>query len=76
MKFLLVILCPPLYLAWRRKWGAFVLNLILYILALATIIFFVGFIFYVLAVGHAGWHLRREQMELHAQLIAQKMRQQ
>jgi hypothetical protein len=73
MKFLIIILCPPLYLALRKKWGAFVLNAILYILAWATIVFFVGFIFYALAVGHAGWHLQRERMEEQAQLIAEKM---
>ena len=73
MKFLIVILCPPLYFALRKKWGAFALNALLYVAAWATIVFFIGFVFYILAVGHAGWHLQRERMELQAQLIAKEM---
>ncbi|MDA2919727.1 hypothetical protein MYX76_09595 [Desulfobacterota bacterium AH_259_B03_O07] len=39
-----------------------------------TVIFFwIGIPFWILAVGHAGWHLRQELMEKHADLVASKM---
>jgi hypothetical protein len=74
--FFVVLFIPPLYLAIKNKWGAFVVNLILMILAAVTMpLFLVGFIFWFLAIGHAAWHYRQEQMEKHAELIAQKMKQ-
>jgi len=74
--FFIIIICPPLYLAIRQKWGAFVINLILMILAGFTILIGgIGLIFWVFAVGHAAWHYRQEQMEKHANLIAKKMRE-
>jgi uncharacterized membrane protein len=74
MMYLTVIFIPPLYFILRKRWGAFVLNLILYILAWATVFFFgIGFIFWALAVGHAGWHLRKELMREHAKIIAEEM---
>ena len=73
--FFIIILCPPLYLAIRKKWGAFIVNLILMILAGITIFFFfIGIIFWMLAVGHAAWHYRQEQLEKHAELVAKKMK--
>lgn len=71
--YLVIILIPPLYFAFREKWGAFILNGLLYLIALFTIILGVGVIFWVLAVGHAGWHLRKEIMAEHAEMIATKM---
>ncbi len=74
--FFVVIFIPPLYLAIKGKWGAFVINLILMILAGVTMpIFFIGFIFWFLAIGHAAWHYRQEQMEKHAELIAKRMKE-
>jgi len=77
MLFLIIIFISPLYFLLRKKWGGFILNAILYVLALiglVTIIFFwVGIIFWGLAVGHAGWVLRYELMEKQAELIAEKM---
>ena len=74
--FFVVLFIPPLYLAIKNKWGAFVVNLILMILAAITMpMFFIGFLFWFLAIGHAAWHYRQEQMEKHAELIAQKMKQ-
>lgn len=74
MMYLIIIFCSPLYFIIRRRWGAFVLNTILYILALLTILLFgIGIFFWLLAVGHAGWYLRKELMEEQAQMIATKM---
>jgi hypothetical protein len=77
MIYLTVILVPPLYFVLRKKWGAFALNAILYGIAwlfvLTIFLIFVAPIFWLLAVGHAGWHLRKEIMVEHAELIATKM---
>lgn len=77
MMYLIVIFISPLYFLLRKKWGGFILNSILYTLALiglVTIIFFwAGIIFWGLAVGHAGWTIRQEMMEKHADLVATKM---
>ncbi len=72
--YLAIVFVSPLYFAIRKKWGAFVLNALLYLMAWVTIwIFGIGVIFWVLGVGHAGWHLRKELMQEHAELIATKM---
>lgn len=74
MMYLTVIFISPVYFLLRKKWAGFILNSILYILAICTILFFgIGFIFWGLAVGHAGWHIRKEGMIEQAELIAQKM---
>ena len=73
MMFLTVIFISPLYFLLRKKWGGFVLNSILYLSAVFTIFLGVGIIFWILAVGHAGWHLRKEAMVEQAELIAKKM---
>ena len=74
MMYLIVIFVSPVYFLIRKKWGAFVLNAILYLLALFTVfIFGIGIIFWLLAVGHAGWHLRKELMKEHAQMIATEL---
>ncbi len=77
MTYLCIIFASPLCFAVRKNWGAFTLNAILYgfaCLQVATIIgIAVAPIFWALAVGHAGWHLRRELMTQQAGLIASKM---
>jgi hypothetical protein len=77
MMYLTIIFIPPLYFVIRKKWGAFILNAILYLIAfgwLFTLVFsWVAFPFWLLAVGHAGWHLRQEMMEKHAEMVASKM---
>jgi len=74
MMYLIIIFISPVYFLIRKMWGAFVLNAILYLLALITVWFFgIGIIFWLLAVGHAGWHLRKELMKEHAQMIATEM---
>ncbi len=74
MMYLVILFASPIYFIVRKKWGAFVLNSILYFLALATILFFgIGVFFWLLAVGHAGWHLRTELMQEQARMMAQEM---
>lgn len=77
MMYLTVILIPPVYFLMRKRGGAFVLNSILYgfaCLFLITFIFAgVAPVFWMLAVGHAGWHLRKEMISEHAEMIATKM---
>lgn len=80
MMYLVLIFISPVYFVARRKWGGFILNAILYGLALLCAITIVGLVvaplFWILAVGHAAWHLRKEVMEEHATMIATKMAQQ
>lgn len=77
MIYLALIFIPPIYFLNRKLWGALVLNSILYgtaCLFLLTLIFaMVAPIFWILAVGHACWHLRAEMMAQQAELIASKM---
>ncbi|HLC43217.1 MAG TPA: hypothetical protein VJO34_16525 [Methylomirabilota bacterium] len=77
MTYLAIIFVSPLYFALRGKWGAFILNALLYLTALFTVFLFgLGVFFWALAVGHAAWHYRKELMAEHAELIAQKMAEQ
>jgi hypothetical protein len=80
MMYLAIIFISPVYFLARGKWGGFILNSILYGLGLICAISIIGLIvaplFWALAVGHAGWHLRKEVMEEHARMIATKMAEQ
>jgi hypothetical protein len=77
MTYLCIIFASPLYFFARKNWGAFTLNAILYGFACLLLVTIIGAafapIFWALAVGHAGWHLRRELMTEQAELIASKM---
>ena len=73
MMYLTIIFISPLYFAIRGKWGAFFLNTILYLLAVFTLVFFIGVFFWMLAVGHAGWHLRKELMMEQAIMFAEQL---
>ncbi len=77
MLYLCVIFIPPIYFMARGKWGAFALNAFLYGIAclcvFTIVLIMIAPLFWILAVGHAGWHLRREMMTKHAELIATKM---
>jgi hypothetical protein len=77
MMYLCVIFISPLYFIMRSKWGAFFLNAFLYGIACLCVLSMIGIIvapfFWALAVGHAGWHLRKEMTAEHADLIATKM---
>ena len=75
--YLIAFFISPLYFLIRKKWGSFAINLILYILSLATILVFgLGIIFWGLGVAHAFFHLRKELMMEHATMIAEQMAKQ
>ena len=42
-------------------------------LALCTIFFGLGVVFWALGFGHAGWHLHKDMMYEQAEVIAQKI---
>jgi len=72
--YLIVLFCPPLYFLIRKKWGCFILSAILMTLLLLTIMVAgFGIIFWALAIGHAGWEIRKEGMQQQAELIAKEM---
>ncbi len=76
--YLAALFCSPLYFLLRKQWGAFVINAILYTLALLTIMVFgIGIFFWALGAGHAFWDLsrvmREKAMRRQAELIAEKM---
>jgi predicted PurR-regulated permease PerM len=77
MIYLCIIFNPPVYFLARKKWGGFILNSILYGIACLCAISIVGIlvapVFWILAVGHAGFTYRREMLAHHAELIATKM---
>lgn len=77
MMYLVIIFASPLYFAIRGKWGSFILNSLLYGLSWLLLITILGAILaplpWILSVGHACWHLRKELMEEHATMIASKM---
>jgi len=77
---LAAFLCSPLYFLIRKKWGAFVINSILYLMGWITIwIFGLGLIFWFIGIAHAMWDLKfkvaRTLMEEQAELIAKKMKE-
>lgn len=77
MMYLAIIFVSPVYFLARGKWGGFLLNSTLYGMGLILLISIIGAIiaplFWILAVGHAFWHLRKEIMEEQATMIASKM---
>lgn len=77
MIYLALIFISPVYFISRKKWGGFVLNSILYGIACLCVISIVGIVaapfFWLLAVGHASFAFKREQLERHADLVATKM---
>lgn len=77
MIYLCILFLPPVYFLTRKKWGGFCLNAFLYGMAWLCVLSIVGMmgapVFWILAVGHASFTYRREQMERHANLVASKM---
>lgn len=74
MAFLAILFVPPLYLLFKGKVGACVLNSVLYLLAWLTVWFFgIGVLFWGLAVGHAGWHYRKEAIREQARVFADEI---
>ena len=77
MMFLCILFTPPLYFIARKKWGGFILNSILYGIALLCVLSLIGIwiapVFWILAVCHASFTYRHEMVVKHAELIATKM---
>ncbi len=77
MIYLCLIFIPPVYFLTRKKWGGFVLNSILYGIALLCVLTIVGIMaapfFWILSVGHASFSYRREMVANHAEMLATKM---
>jgi len=74
------IFCSPLYFLIRKKWGAFILNSIFYVMGWITIwIFGLGLIFWIIGIVQAMLDLQRNVahglMEKQAELIAEKMKE-
>lgn len=74
--YVLAFFISPMYFLIRKKWGGFVINSILYFLALVTFFFGIGIFFWVFGVGHAFFHLRKELMLEHATMVAEQMAKQ
>jgi hypothetical protein len=77
MIYLCLIFVPPAYFLTRKKWGGFVLNSILYGIALLCVLTIIGIwvapFFWILSVGHACFTYRRETVANHADMLAAKM---
>ena len=77
MMILCVIFIPPVYLLIRHKWGGFCINAVLYLIACSLVLSLIGImaapIFWLLAVCHAGFYLRRETAERNAEMFATKL---
>lgn len=77
MTYLCILFISPIYFISRKKGGGFLLNAFLYGIACLCIISIVGIVvapvFWALAVGHAAFAYRKEQLEHHANLVASKM---
>lgn len=78
------VFCPPAYFLIRKRWVAFVIHCVVYLLAVALLISLVGAIFGILlwffGFAHAMWDLRvrvtDEIISKQAQAIAEKMKAQ
>lgn len=77
MSYLLAIFLPPIYLLTRKRYLAATFGLILFLLSIAMYVtiflFWVGIIFYLIALMHACWHLRKQVVEESASVLADKM---
>lgn len=72
--YLIAFFLPPLYFLLRRKWLGFVINLVMFLIAIPLFfVFGLGIVFWMIAVVHAMWHVRRELVDEHATAIAQRM---
>lgn len=75
--YFVIIFISPLYFLLRKKWGGFIINTIIYLIALFfvfTVIFiWVAPVLWILAMGHALWMYRKELMEEQAEMIAEKI---
>lgn len=75
--FFCIIFCSPFYFLIRKKWLGFIVNSVLYGIALLCLLSIIGIwiapFFWVFAVAHAKFAYRKDATERHAELIATKM---
>lgn len=69
--------CPPLYFFMRRKFVAGIVHSFFYLLALVTLVFGIGVVFWAVGFVHAYWdlaHVKQEQLiQRQATVIAEKI---
>lgn len=71
---MIIFFVSPLYFLIKGKWLGFIGNLILYILALLTILLFgIGVIFWLFGVIHAMFDYRKEEQEEITTKLANKI---
>ena len=74
---MLAFFCPPLYFFVRGKAWAGIVHGVLYLLAIATIIFGIGFVFWAVGFFHACWdlaHVKQEHLiQRQATVLAEKL---
>lgn len=76
MKYLVAFFIPPLYFLMRKKWGGFVVNSFFYGMAcllLLMLIFPIAPFFWLPAMIHAMYHVKKEVVTEQAELLATKM---
>ena len=73
IKYLCAIFVPPLYFLLKKRWGAFLINAVLFGIGVATALFIIGIPFWLASIFHAALDLRKEFVEHHAQMVADKM---
>lgn len=77
MMYLVAFFVSPLYFLIRKKWGGFVVNSIFYglacLLALSIAFILAAPLFWIVAVMHAFWHVRKETFNEQAEILATKM---
>ncbi len=77
MAYLLAVFLPPVYFFTRKKIGAGIVTTIMFLLSVifvfTVVLIPVAIIMWFLAAACAGWNLRKEVMEEHATMIAEKM---
>jgi hypothetical protein len=74
---LVAMFCPPLYFLLRGRLVAGVIHGCIYLVALATVIFGIGILFWAPGFVHAYWdlaHVKQEQLiQRHATVIAERL---
>lgn len=80
MRYLAVIFASPLYFLMRKNWGGFIVNSFFYGCALLLLVSIMGAMiapfFWLIAVAHASFELRKELTVEAADLFARKMAEQ
>ncbi len=65
--YLLAFFLPPLYFFSRKRIGAGIISLILFIVSIPLLFFVVGFFIWLFDAAWAIWNLKHEMLEAHIQ---------